>query len=107
MSSLLLSDLISAGADIPAHLHDIIALAPASGAVRVDLVTGVPVLASPILWLADPQEQAHQPVDLIDSVQRLFEDDPLRERLSASAREFCHESLVSELQRAGGPSGEA
>ncbi len=107
MSSFLLPDLIYAGAEIPAYLHDNIALAPASGAVRVGLVTGAPVLASPILWLADPHEQAHQPVDLIDGVQRLFEDDPLRERLSASAREFCHESLVPELQRAGGPSGEA
>jgi len=73
-------------------LYDDIALAPASGAVRVGLATGVPVLASPILWLADLHGQSCQSENLIEGVQRLYEHDPLRERLTASAREYCLEN---------------
>jgi glycosyltransferase involved in cell wall biosynthesis len=86
---------LAAEADILVYWYNDIDLAPASGAVRVGLATGVPVLTSPTRWFADLQEATYQPQNLIVGVQRLFEDVSLRERLTASAREYCHENSWS------------
>lgn len=68
-------------ADTPLHA--------ASGAIRVGLATGIPVLASPTRWFADVREATYQPDDLVAGVRRLLEDDDLRADLSAAAREYC------------------
>jgi glycosyltransferase involved in cell wall biosynthesis len=79
-------------ADILVFWYDEAPVASASGAIRVGLATGVPVLASPTAWFWDVREATYQPEDLVDGIQQLLEDTPLRERLSAAAREYCHEN---------------
>jgi glycosyltransferase involved in cell wall biosynthesis len=79
-----------------------------SGAVRVALATGVPVLASPTAWFADVRDETYQPADLVNGVARLLDDTALRDALCARARDFCerqswrnvavaHERLWREL----------
>jgi glycosyltransferase involved in cell wall biosynthesis len=70
--------------------YDEVAHASASGAARIALATGVPVLASPTGWFSDLTEVTHQPADPVEGVARLLADDTLRDRLSGAAREFCH-----------------
>jgi len=77
-------------ADILVYWYDEVPHAAASAAVRVGLATGVPVLASPTQWFRDLQEVTYQPSDLLEGVRRLLEDTELRDRLTASAREYCH-----------------
>ena len=64
-------------------------LASSSGAVRVGLATGVPVLTSQIDSFTELRDVTYQPEDLVDGVRRLLEDDELRRRLVSTAREYC------------------
>jgi glycosyltransferase involved in cell wall biosynthesis len=64
----------------------------ASGAVRVGLATGVPILTSKTKWFQDLTEITYQPSDLIDGVARILDDTALRNRLMEHAREFCHQN---------------
>jgi glycosyltransferase involved in cell wall biosynthesis len=54
------------------------------------LATGVPVLASPSRWFADLTEVTHQPTDPVEGVARLLDNTTLCDRLTRSAREYCH-----------------
>jgi glycosyltransferase involved in cell wall biosynthesis len=81
---------LAAEADILAFWYDEMGFSSASGAVRVGLATGVPVLTSPTRWLQDVSGATHQPQDLIGGVRRLLDDNPLRESLVQAARDFCH-----------------
>ncbi|GAA4697022.1 glycosyltransferase [Phytohabitans rumicis] len=78
-------------ADALAFWYDDVPHASASGAVRIGLASGVPVLTSPTGWFADLAEVTHQPADLESGVAELLDDSALRDRLSTAAREFCHQ----------------
>ncbi len=80
---------LAAEADVLVYYYDELGGDTASGAARLGLSTGVPVLTSPTRRFADLRDVTYQPGDLAAGVERLLEDDELRERLAASAREFC------------------
>jgi glycosyltransferase involved in cell wall biosynthesis len=83
--------LLAADADVLVYWYDEAPVLSASGAVRVGLATGVPVIASPTAWFDDLRTVTYQPASLPDGVERLFEDTPLREDLAAAAQAYCHE----------------
>jgi len=83
---------LAAEADVLVFWYDDVPHASASGAVRVGLATGVPVLTSPTHWFHELRDVTYQPDDLIDGVQRLLEDTALRKRLAAAACDYCHEN---------------
>lgn len=82
---------LAAQADVLVHWYDEVGHASASGAVRVALASGVPVLTSPTTWFSDLTDVTYQPDDLVAGVRRLLEDTPLRERLTTAARDYCQE----------------
>jgi glycosyltransferase involved in cell wall biosynthesis len=84
--------LLASEADILVYWYDDTGPVSASGAVRVGLATGVPVLASPTKWFEDLHEVTYQPADLIDGVRRLFDDTTLRDELTSAARDYCHQN---------------
>ena len=75
---------LAAEADILVYWYDDAAHVSASGAVRVGLATGVPVLASPTNWFNDLRGVTYQPADLFEGVRRLFDDTALRDGLTAA-----------------------
>jgi glycosyltransferase involved in cell wall biosynthesis len=83
--------LLAAEADVLVYWYEERGFASASGAVRLGLATGVPVLASPTSWFSDLRDVTFQPDDLADGIERLLEDEPLRRDLTTSARAFCRE----------------
>ncbi|MDT7581340.1 MAG: hypothetical protein QOK35_2604 [Pseudonocardiales bacterium] len=64
--------------------------AAVSGAVRVGLASGVPVLTTPTTWFSDLRDVTLQTDDLAAGIARLLDDTALRTELSAAAREHCH-----------------
>jgi glycosyltransferase involved in cell wall biosynthesis len=84
--------LLAAEADILVYWYDESTHVSASGAVRVGLATGVPVLASPTKWFADLRAVTWQPADLVSGVRRLFDDTRLRDELTSAASEYCQEN---------------
>ncbi|HEY4281133.1 MAG TPA: glycosyltransferase [Conexibacter sp.] len=82
---------LAAEADVLVYFYDELAGETASAAARLGLSTGVPVLTSPTRRFADLRDVTYQPADLAAGVERLLEDDELRERLVASARAFCEQ----------------
>jgi glycosyltransferase involved in cell wall biosynthesis len=81
---------LAAKADILAFWYDDVPCYSPSGAVRIALATGVPVLASPTQWFQDLQQVTYQPDNLVDGVRRLFDDAELRQNLTERARSYCH-----------------
>lgn len=81
---------LAAEADIVVCWYDEIVRASASGAVRVALATGVPVITSPVSWFSELSQATYQPENLIDGVARLLEDTQLRDNLTVAAHDFCH-----------------
>jgi glycosyltransferase involved in cell wall biosynthesis len=81
---------LAAEADILVFWYDDVPHASASGAVRVGLATGVPVLTSRVAWFEELREVTYQPEDLIEGVRRLLDDTALRTELVAAAQEYCH-----------------
>ena len=84
--------------------------------MRVGLATGVPVLASPTGTFRDVRGVTYQPASLAVGVAQLLEDTPLRDTLTAAARDYCyahrwdaiarqHERLWSSLEVAGTDKG--
>ena len=65
--------------------------AAVSGAVRVGLASGVPVLTTPTTWFSDLREVTLQTDDLAGGIARLLDDTTLRDELSAAARQHCHD----------------
>ena len=91
---------LAAEADILIFWYEDAPIAAASGAIRVGLATGVPVLASPTKWFSDLADVTYQPDNLIDGARHLLRDMPLRERLSAAARTYCeHNSWPRTAER--------
>jgi glycosyltransferase involved in cell wall biosynthesis len=82
---------LAAEADALVFWYRPTAWASTSGAARVGLATGVPVLTSASPLFSDLRDVTYQPDNLIDGVERLFADDALRRRLIDAARRFCHE----------------
>jgi glycosyltransferase involved in cell wall biosynthesis len=64
--------------------------AAVSGAVRVGLASGVPVVTSPTTWFSDLGHTTLQTDDLAAGIARLLDDTALRTELSGAAREHCH-----------------
>jgi glycosyltransferase involved in cell wall biosynthesis len=94
---------LAAEADVLVFWYQPIASASTSSAARVGLATGVPVLTSATGFFADLRDVTHQPHDLIEGVERLLEDAPLRKRLTSAAREFCNANSwprIAERHRA-------
>ena len=85
--------------DVLVYWYDERPFLAASGAVRVGLATGVPVLASPTAWFRDVDDVTFQPADLTDGVRRLLDDTELRGRLSLAARDYCHHHSWARIGR--------
>ena len=62
-----------------------------SGAVRVGLASGVPVLTTPTTWFSDLRAVTLQTDDLAGGIARLLDDTVLRDELSTAARQHCHD----------------
>jgi glycosyltransferase involved in cell wall biosynthesis len=82
---------LAAEADVLAFWYDETDFPTVSGAVRVGLASGVPVLTSPTTWFADLREVTYQPEDLEAGVRHLLDDTKLREHLVEAATAYCHE----------------
>jgi glycosyltransferase involved in cell wall biosynthesis len=87
--------------------------AAVSGAVRVGLASGVPVLTTPTTWFSDLREVTLQTEDLAAGIVRLLDDTALRDALADGARQHCaehswdrtarrHADLYAALCDAGG-----
>jgi glycosyltransferase involved in cell wall biosynthesis len=63
-----------------------------SGAVRVGLASGVPVLTTPTTWFSDLGHVTVQTDDLAAGIARLLDDSALRDELTAAARQHCHDN---------------
>jgi glycosyltransferase involved in cell wall biosynthesis len=81
---------LAAEADVLVFPYEEPRFAAVSGAVRVGLASGVPVLTSPTRWFADVAGATLQADDLVDGLGRLLDETALRDRLVAAAREHCH-----------------
>ncbi|QHN04128.1 glycosyltransferase [Granulicella sp. WH15] len=88
---------LAAEADVLVFPYREVGHVSVSGAARVGLATGVPVLCSPTGWFADLKDVTHQTSDLKEGVARMLEDDALRNRLVHASKEFCHESSWSRV----------
>lgn len=82
---------LAAETDILVYWYDEVPHASASGAARVGLATGVPVLTSPTGWFDGLAGAVHQPDDLVEGIATLLDDTKLRERLVEAARVHCHD----------------
>lgn len=94
---------LAAEADVLVFWYRPTAWASTSGAARVGLATGVPVLTSATQLFSDLRDVTYQPDNLIEGVERLLEDEALRTRLTDAARQFCHEHSwprIAERHRA-------
>jgi glycosyltransferase involved in cell wall biosynthesis len=83
---------LAAEADILAFPYSEVDHVSVSGAVRIGLATGVPVLCSPTRWFEELRELTYQPADLAEGAIRLLEDSALRNNVSHAAKDFCHEN---------------
>jgi glycosyltransferase involved in cell wall biosynthesis len=88
---------LAAEADVLVFWYRPTAYASTSGAARVGLATGVPVLTSATGLFADLRDVTYQPYDLVEGVERLLEDAPLRTQLTSAAREFCNANSWSRI----------
>jgi glycosyltransferase involved in cell wall biosynthesis len=90
---------LAAAADVLVFHYDEVAESSASSAVLVGMSTGVPVLTSATSWFADLGGAVHRaPVHgdaLATELERLLEDDDLRERTTAAAHQYCEDNSWS------------
>jgi glycosyltransferase involved in cell wall biosynthesis len=82
---------LAAEADVLVFPYAPPGFAAVSGAVRVGLASGVPVLTSPTAWFADLGHATLQTDDLVGGIARLLDDTTLRDELAGAAREHCEE----------------
>jgi glycosyltransferase involved in cell wall biosynthesis len=80
---------LAAEADVLVFHYDEVAHASASSAALLGLSTGVPVLTSPTVWFDDVGPAVHRRSDLATGLEELLDDDELRDRTTAAAREYC------------------
>ncbi len=81
---------LAAEADVVVFPYAPPRFAAVSGAVRVGLASGVPVLTSPTAWFSDLRHATLQTDDLAAGIARLLDDTALRDGLTAAARDHCH-----------------
>jgi glycosyltransferase involved in cell wall biosynthesis len=81
---------LAAEADVVVFPYAPPRFAAVSGAVRVGLASGVPVLTSPTTWFSDLRDATLQTDDLAAGIARLLDDTALRDDLTAAARDHCH-----------------
>jgi glycosyltransferase involved in cell wall biosynthesis len=81
---------LAAQADVLVFPYAPARFAAVSGAVRVGLASGVPVLTSPTPWFSDVRHATLQTDDLTAGIARLLDDTALRRQLVGAAREHCH-----------------
>jgi glycosyltransferase involved in cell wall biosynthesis len=97
-------------ADVLVYWYDRAPFLAASGAARIGLASGVPVLTSRTSWFADLAGATLQPDDLVTGLARLLDDTGLRAELVDAAREYCeqhswprtarrHRALYASLSR--------
>lgn len=82
---------IAAQADVVVFWYDDPPFDAASGAVRVGLATGVPVLTSPTKWFDEVRQVTYQPDDLREGLRRILDDTVLRRKLAERSHQYCHE----------------
>jgi glycosyltransferase involved in cell wall biosynthesis len=82
---------LAAEADVLVFPYEEPRFAAVSGAVRVGLASGVPVLTSPTTWFSDLRHATLQTDDLAAGLARLLDDTALRDELTAAARQHCHD----------------
>ena len=84
---------LAAQADMLVYHYDEFSHYSASSAVLLGLSTGVPVLTSDTAWFQDHGAAVHRAgrdsAGLADGLERLLEDDDLRERTTSAARDYC------------------
>lgn len=88
---------IAAEADALVFWYKDIDVYSASGAVRVGLATGVPIVASSARWFDEMREAVYQPDDLVDGVRRILDDTTLRDHVVSGARAYCEENSWSRM----------
>ncbi len=88
---------LAAEADILVFWYDEVGFAAASGAVRVALATGVPVLTSPTGWFEELRDVTFQPSNLVQGIEQLLDDTALRARLTSAARAYCEANSWSRV----------
>ena len=81
--------LLAAEADVLVFPYAQPRFAAVSGAVRVGLASGVPVLTTPTTWFSDLGQVTVATDDLATGIARLLDDSGLRDALTAAAREHC------------------
>jgi glycosyltransferase involved in cell wall biosynthesis len=90
---------LAAEADVLAYWYDEVGQVTSSGAVRIGLASGVPVLASRAGWFAGLEHALYQPEDLVGGLGRLLEDSGLRRRMNAAARDYCQSTSWPRVAR--------
>jgi glycosyltransferase involved in cell wall biosynthesis len=90
---------LAAEADILVFWYDDILPETESGAIRIGLATGVPVLASPTKWFHSVRNITYQPKDLTEGIHRLLDDSSLRIRLTTAAKEYCHANSWAKVAK--------
>ncbi len=90
---------LAAEADILVFWYDDILPETESGAVRVGLATGVPVLTSPTKWFRSVGDVTYQPENLVEGIHRLLDDSSLRMQLTTAAKEYCHANSWSQVAK--------
>ena len=84
---------LAARADVLVFHYDEFEHNSASSAVLVGLSTGVPVLTSATNWFDDHGDAVHRAgrdaAELAAGLERLLEDDELRDRIVTAAHEYC------------------
>jgi glycosyltransferase involved in cell wall biosynthesis len=90
---------LAAEADILVCWYDDILPETESGAVRIGLSTGVPVLASPTKWFRSVRNVTYQPENLVEGIHCLLDDSSLRMQLTTAAKEYCHANSWSEVAK--------
>jgi glycosyltransferase involved in cell wall biosynthesis len=88
---------LAAEADVLVFWYDEARYVSASIAVRTGLASGVPVLTSPTRWFQDVRGVTHQPVNLVEGLERLLEDTTLRDTLTEAATDYCHRHAWSKI----------
>lgn len=83
---------LAAEVDVLAFWYDEPRFDAVSGAARIGLASGVPVLTSRTRWFGDLGDVTLQPDDLASGLGTLLDDTDLRTRLVDAAREHCHQN---------------
>lgn len=93
-------EVLSHQADVVTFWYRDLPSLQASGAARLGLASGVPVLAAQIKMFEDLREATYQTGDLHAGLQTLLSDRELKARLSVAARQYCERHTWERTARA-------